>query len=224
MNTLKAAFFDLDGTLIDTEEQYTEFWGTMGQTYLPLIPTFAHDIKGTTLRQIFDRYFPSEELRKSITMQLDEWEAHMDYRIIAGAENFLKDLRKHGVLCAVVTSSNQKKLESVKMRIPQFMDSFDFILTSEDFRASKPSPDCYLTAAKVCKVQTDECVVFEDAFTGLQAGTSSGIMTIGLCTTNPRSAIENRCDYVLDNFIDLTAECVEEWLTTFRSVRAERYK
>jgi len=217
MNTLKAALFDLDGTLIDTEEQYTEFWGAMGRMYLPNIPTFAHDIKGTTLRQIYDRYFPDEALRKRITVQLDEWEAHMDYRIIAGAEAFLTDLRRHGVLCAVVTSSNQKKLDSVKARIPQFMDLFDYILTSEDFRASKPAPDCYLTAAKVCEARTEECVVFEDAFTGLQAGKSSGIMTVGLCTTNPRGAIEDRCDYVLDDFLGLTVERVKEWLMFFCS-------
>lgn len=212
MHTLKAALFDLDGTLIDTEGQYTEFWGGMGRTYLPHIPTFAHDIKGTTLTQIFDRYFPDAALRQALTQKLDEWEARMDYPFIAGAEDFLDDLKKHGICCAVVTSSNQKKLNSLKARHPQFLRQFDHVLTAEHFRASKPAPDCYLQAAEVCGAGLDECAVFEDALNGIEAGRRAGIMTIGLCTTNPASQIQPLCDSVISDFRGMTTVRLTEML------------
>ena len=149
---LKAALFDFDGTLVDTEGQYTQFWGKMARTYRPDIPRLEYLIKGTTLTQIFDRYFTDPVWQAEITKGLDEWEAQMDYRPLPGAEDFIADLRQHGVKCAVVTSSNQKKMDSVRRQCPKFLAMFDRILTSEDFQRSKPDPDCYLKAAQVyCK-------------------------------------------------------------------------
>ncbi len=202
----KAALFDLDGTIFDTEEQYSQFWGRIGQQYHPEMPDFSDVIKGTTLTQIFGRYFPDPQQQEKIEAELDEWERQMEYPFIAGAEAFIKDLRRHGVKCAVVTSSNQKKMASVAQHVPQFPSLFDCILTSENFSASKPDPDCYLQGAKALGAEIEDCVVFEDAFTGLEAGRRSGIFTVGLATTNSRSAIEDKCDKVFDDFTQLSYE------------------
>jgi len=205
-HTLKAALFDLDGTLVDTEGQYSIFWGEMGRRYRPDIPDFCNIIKGTTLVQIFDRYIPSEEDRKQITLELDAYEAQMNYDFYPGALDFINDLRRHGVKCAIVTSSNVPKMQSVARKVDGFYDLFDKVLTSEDFSASKPAPDCYLLGAKVFGLQLNECAVFEDAFNGLQSGMSSGIFTFGLATTNPAEAIQPYCHHVLPTWEGLTYE------------------
>ena len=58
MNTLpKAALFDLDGVVIDTESQYSLFWGSIGRQYRPDVPDFAERIKGTTLESIYANWF-----------------------------------------------------------------------------------------------------------------------------------------------------------------------
>ena len=49
---IKAALFDLDGVVFETESQYTIFWGMIGREYHPEMPDFAHRIKGQTLVQI----------------------------------------------------------------------------------------------------------------------------------------------------------------------------
>ena len=210
MKTLKAALFDLDGTLIDTEGQYTVIWGEIARRFRPDIPQLEYKIKGTTLVQIFDRYFPDPEIQKEVTVMLDKGEAGMNYGFYPGALDFIADLKRNGVKCAIVTSSNHKKMESVEKAIPNFYELFDRVLTAEDFSASKPAPDCYLKGASVFGCNIDECVVFEDAFTGLQAGMSSGIFTIGLTTCNSREAIQDKCNYVLDSFVGLTFEKVQE--------------
>ena len=210
MKKLKVALFDLDGTLIDTEGQYTEIWGAIGRKYRPDLPDFSQAIKGTTLTQILDNYFPDKEIRHKVVAELDEKEAGMRYEFYDDALDFIADLRRHGVKCAIVTSSNKKKMESLKKQVPDFDDLFDRVLTSEDFTASKPNPDCYLLGARVFDAALDECVIFEDAFTGLQAGMSAGIFTIGLATCNSREAIEDKCNYVLDNFVGLTYDKIEE--------------
>lgn len=209
---LKAALFDLDGTLVDTEGQYTQFWGRIARQYRPDIPGLEYLIKGTTLTQIFDRYFPDPAWQAEITEGLDEWEAQMDYRFVPGAEAFVADLRLHEVKCAVVTSSNQKKVESVLRQVPQFLTLFDRILTSEDFAASKPDPDCYLLGAQVFGAAVDECVVFEDAFNGLQAGMASGIFTVGLTTNNPAETIRDYCHAIISDFNNMDYEKICEML------------
>ena len=212
MNKFKAALFDLDGTLVETEGQYTEFWSAMGRKYRPDVPDLAQIIKGTTLVQIFDNFFPDQQWREEITAGLDEWEKNMEYPFIPGALEFLKDLKAHGVKCAVVTSSNKKKIDAVRAKIPNFDSLFDRILTSEDFRASKPDPDCYNLGAKVFNCKKKECIVFEDAFTGLQAGMSSRIFTVGITTYNSREQIQDKCNHVIDNFLDMTFEKAEALL------------
>ena len=102
----------------------------------------------------------------------------------------------------------------VKRQIPQLDSLFDKVLTAEDFTASKPAPDCYLLGARTFDADIDECVVFEDAYTGLQAGMASGIFTIGLTTGHTKEEIKDKCNYVLDCFENFTYEQLVEVLTS----------
>ena len=61
MKQFKAALFDLDGTLFDTEGQYSVFWKATGEKYRPDVPNLSDVIKGTTLVQIFNNYFPHKQ-------------------------------------------------------------------------------------------------------------------------------------------------------------------
>lgn len=175
--TFRSALFDLDGTLIDTESQYSIFWQGIGERY-GFPEGFAKSIKGTTLTDIFDRHFPSPAVRAEVTAALDRFESEMEYPLMPGVVAFLEDIRSHGVRTAVVTSSNHAKMANVRKSLPGFLESFDAVLTSEDFPASKPDPACYRIAAERLGSRLEECVVFEDAPNGLKAGTAAGIFTI----------------------------------------------
>lgn len=214
MGKFKAALFDFDGTLVDTEDQYTVIWGQIARRFRPDIPRLEYIIKGTTLKQIMESYFPDPKVQEEINQILDEAEAKMRYEFIPGALEFLKDLKAHGVKCIVVTSSNQTKMNSVRRKMQDFDKLFDRVLMSEDFKASKPDPYCYLLGAKVTESDISECVVFEDAFSGLQAGMSSGIFTIGVATNNTREAIADKCNFVIDDFTQMNFEKVQEMINS----------
>jgi len=204
---MKAALFDLDGVVFDTEGQYTVFWGQQCREFHPERPGLEHEIKGQTLVQIYDAWFagPLRDKQSLITERLDRFEQQMDYRYVAGFQEYIALLRRRNVQTAVVTSSNRQKMQAVYEAHPEFQGMFDAILTSEDFAASKPDPDCYLRAARRLGARPEDCVVFEDSFNGLRSGRAAGMTVVGLATTNAAEAIRPLCDHVIGDYTALLA-------------------
>lgn len=206
----KAALFDLDGVVFDTEPQYTAFWGAQCREYHPEHPGLEKEIKGQTLVQIFDRYFngPLEAARPVVNERLNKFEREMTFTYIAGLQKFLTSLRAEGIKTAVVTSSARKKMDAVEAKRPELPELFDVILTAENFERSKPDPDCYQKGAAVFGCTKDECVVFEDSFNGLRSGRAAGMAVVGLATTNPADAIAPYADVVIKDYTAFTpADC-----------------
>ena len=205
---MKAALFDLDGVVFDTEPQYTVFWGAQCREFHPEHPGLEHEIKGQTLVQIYDAWFsgPLAYSQHIITERLNAYEQQMSYDYVPGFENFIHQLREQGVKTAVVTSSNKPKMEAVYRKRPEFTSLFDAILTAEDFDRSKPDPDCYLKAAVRLGVDKQDCVVFEDSFNGLKSGRAAGMRVVGLATTNAAEAIREYCDKVIGDYFEMRNE------------------
>lgn len=202
--TKTAVLFDLDGVIINTEEQYTEFWTVIGRTYLPENPDFPSQIKGHTLTQILSAYFADEAIARQVVEQLNDFETRMSYPYIEGAIDFVSELRKAGIPMAIVTSSNKAKMECMYQQHPEFSQLFDRIFTAENARRSKPAPDCYLDAAQALGLTAKDCFVFEDSISGLTAGRDSGATVIGLTTTIPAARIASLCQCVINDFTEIT--------------------
>ncbi len=207
---LKAALFDFDGVVMDTEPQYTIFWNEQGRKYLGR-ENFGATIKGQTLKMIYDGNFTGEleKVREQITNDLNIFESQMTYEYLPGVESFLKELRNNNVGIALVTSSNVEKMQNIYNAYPDFITQFDHILTGEMFKNSKPHPECFQLGMKLLHALPEESVVFEDSFHGLQAGKSSGAFVIGLATTNPREAISSKADAVIDDFTSMNISYLE---------------
>lgn len=202
----KAALFDLDGVVFDTEPQYTKFWGAQCREFRPDRPGLEHEIKGQTLVQILDNHFGGGLKAKQdmIIERLNEYEKHMDFIFVKDFVPFVRQLREKGVKTAVVTSSNLDKMNAVYRKCEDFKSLFDAILTSEDFEHSKPHPDCYQKAAQRFDAKADECIVFEDSFNGLKSGRAAKMKVVGLSTTNSPESIAPYSDIVVADYTDFS--------------------
>lgn len=201
----KAALFDLDGVLIDSETLYTGFWERVGREHHLPSATFAHDIKGTTLSDILETHFPDPDVRRDVDRMLHEFENEIVYPVFPGALEFVDKLREFGVKAVIVTSSDMKKMQFLFSQHPDFASHFDAIVTACDVKRSKPDPEPYLVGASKVDVAPSECIVFEDSFQGLESGRRAGCKVIGLSTTNPAHAIAGKCDCVapsLDSLVN----------------------
>ena len=173
----------------------------MAEKYHIGIPDFPAKIKGTTLQRIYELYFSdysSEELGK-ITRACDEYEETMDFPEVKGAVRFLHMLKTKGYREGLVTSSYRIKIERA-LKLMDIEKVFDTIVTADRITSGKPDPMCYLLAARDLQVDPGECVVFEDSFSGIQAGTVAGMRVIGLATTNPEEAIGDKVSAVIPDF------------------------
>ena len=203
---IKAALFDLDGVLIDSETLYTRFWDNVGKVHNLPSPTFAYDIKGTTLTDILNTHFSNPQVRKDVDRLLHEFENEIVYPIFPGALEFVDLLRSQGLKTVIVTSSDTKKMDFLFAQHPGFSSHFDAIVTACDVTRSKPDPEPYLKGAEKAGVHPEECIVFEDSFQGLESGRRAGCRVIGLSTTNPAEAIAPKADMVAPSLATLVSE------------------
>lgn len=201
--------FDLDGVIVDTESQYTRHWNAMGEKYLGQ-KDFGITIKGQTLVQILAGYVKDPDLAVTLEDAIDRFESEMDYEFIPGALDFLKTVKAAGIPSAIVTSSNNKKMEQLYKRYPDFKEMVDITLTSEHFTRSKPDPECFLKGMEMLGGTPETTIVFEDSIHGLAAGRSSGAHVVGLTTTNSRKVLSSLCDMVTDNFKGISIDMLRQ--------------
>lgn len=203
--TRHAALFDLDGVLIDSESVYTVFWDKIEKKYPTGIPDFANAIKGSTLNKIMDLY-KDQKVKENVLELLKEQERTMQFDIFDGVVDFLEDLKAHDIPCAIVTSSNERKMEKLFHQHPKFKDYFKVIVTDRQVTRSKPDPQGYLLAASQLDCDPANCCVFEDSYFGLEAGRRSGAKVVALSTTNPASTLEGKADKIISSFKQLTVD------------------
>ena len=196
----KAALFDLDGVIVDTESIYTDFWDDIDRRYPTGVDNFARVIKGNTLARILETYF-DEDLRDEILVLLKEQEESMHYRLFDGVSDFLDRLIENDIPKAIVTSSNDRKMSRLFGQIPDLRPKFEAVITDAMVERSKPDPQGYLIAAEKLGVDPSDCAVFEDSFAGLEAGRRAGAYVVALATTNPRESLYEKADEVIDSFI-----------------------
>lgn len=204
MERKTGVLFDLDGVLVDSEGEYTKFWGGMGRRYNVGGESFASDIKGTTLTEIL-KAFPESE-REGIVSELHEFEKNMAYPWIAGAETFVKSLADAGIPFAIVTSSDEVKMSYLFNAHPDLKEMATALITAGLVTKSKPDPEGYLKGASMIGVPIEDCFVFEDSMQGLEAGRRSGATVIGLATTNSRERINGKAHEIIDDLAGFTID------------------
>ena len=207
-NFPKGVLFDLDGVLVDTESQYSIFWGKMGIEYNTGIPDFADRIKGSNLAAILNTYFPEKSVQDEIVAKLNTFQAAMTYEICPGVKEFISQLKQHNIPTCIVTSSDDKKMEQLFAHQPYFRENFSNIITGDQVTNSKPHPECFLKGAQKIGVDIKDCLIFEDSMQGITAGLASGAKVIALSTTCSIEQISTLTNVIIPGFKDFSLDVI----------------
>src|SRR3989344_6276438 len=166
----KAVLIDLDGLLINSEELYLE----ANKIYFKDFE-FTEDLHKQGTGKKFELWIktviPDSVINQSgedILKQRNKIFFELvkrSLKLMPGAEHFLKLANNH-YKTALVTSAN-KDYVSLVFEVTGIKKYFDVIITGQTVVYGKPDPECYLEAAKSLGVTPVECVVVEDAPSGI---------------------------------------------------------
>ena len=196
----KAAFFDIDGTLFDTERLWAEALVLVFEELGNRQPTnrLMHLIYGmawpdayATLAKAFPETlagFSAQRLGHRLCLQFDAL-FQVAPPLIKSSAALLRRLHQAGVKCVYVSGSPRQTItvNLARCGLTEYMDATRSV-PSDDVVKGKPNPEGYLLALTRCGVSADEVVVFEDSKVGSTAALAAGITRTYVCP--PPSAPE----------------------------------
>jgi beta-phosphoglucomutase len=192
----------MDGVLSATGEIHFQSWAKMAR----------EDAKVKFTREFFEETFGQQSIpitRELVGNEIDQdlvekWADLKEqyYREmvkdklepLSGAIELINSLKKNKFKLAVGSSGPLENVELLlsSLNIKQF---FDVIITAEDVKNGKPSPDVFLICAERLGINPENCVVIEDAPVGIEAARRAGMNSIALTTTHPKFEL-NQADLV----------------------------
>jgi len=210
---LKAALFDIDGTLADTDVFHRQVFRDV---FLPFgincdREFYDKHISGKHNPEIAATLLPQlsvEEgaalMAKKEALYRERAEAHL--QPLPGLLSLLDALKARNVRLAAVTNAPGENARMM-LRVLKVEHYFEHVILAEDCVRAKPHPEPYLEAMRRFGVQGEECVVFEDSPSGAKAGKAAEAVTVGIRTTQTSSALESAGAHVtVQDFRDLNVD------------------
>jgi beta-phosphoglucomutase len=208
----KAVLWDLDGTLVDSEEyhwlswrdamraegielSYEKFLASFGQRNDRILGTWlGADVDPERVRAIGDAK-EAEYRRLAETHGL---------KPLPGAREWLVALRAAGWKQAIASSAPFENVETM-LRVLELTDYLDAFISAEDVTRGKPDPQVFLTAAAKLCVPPSRCVVVEDAAAGIEGARRGGMKSIGVTRNGTLDA-----DLFVRSLADLPPDAFEK--------------
>lgn len=219
-----AALFDMDGVLIDNTDFHINAWLQFSQhhgrpiTKDQYIANINGRVSADAMAYVFQRPIPAGELivlteeKEAIYREL--YRPHL--QPAPGLITFLQALKEQNVRLAVGTSAPISNVHFTLDGLP-LRPFFDAVVDASLIQRGKPDPEIYLTAAQRVGITPAQCVVFEDAFAGIEAGLRAGMKVVALATTHtPEELRDSGAALIVADFTELTVDSVRHLVTANR--------
>jgi HAD superfamily hydrolase (TIGR01509 family) len=199
---MKAVLFDMDGVLLDSEE-YICRAGIM------MFKEKGYEVSPEDFQEFTgmgeNRYLGGVAQKHGIPFELEKDKARtyaIYGEIVAGklkpfegVVEFIEKCRSRGLKLAVASSADPPKVTINLEEIGIPSSTFGTVVTGLDIEHKKPSPDIFLKAAANLGVDARECLVIEDAVSGVSAGKAAGARVLALTTSFSAEELK-RADWI----------------------------
>ncbi len=198
---IKAVCFDMDGVIVDTMRHHVNAWRHAfqenGYDHEELIFYLREGMPGkNTIRDVFEHsnVVVNEDLIEDIYVQKRNYfKKHAQYDFIEETVSTLISLSKNQIPIALVTGSRKEFVSEVLSKLPV---TFDIIVTGDDVKEGKPSPEPYLLAMDRHSFKPSEWLVIENAPLGIESAKRAGAYCLALETTLDKKYL-NEADVII---------------------------
>lgn len=121
---------------------------------------------------------------------------------LPGSHEFVAKCRSKGFKLALATSADRIKMEVNLREIGLSSGTFNSIITGLDVEKKKPAPDIYIKAAKSIGLEPNECLVVEDAVSGVKAGKAAGCKCLAVTTSFDAAAL-SEADWICESLLEV---------------------
>lgn len=207
----KAILFDMDGVLIDSEF-------LMRQASIQALAEYGIQAKHEDFIEFTgmgeDRFVGGVAEKYGHTYTFDMKERAYDYfgqqvkemaHIPAGVKEMLTQLHEMGLVLAVCSAADLRKVRYNIQAIGVDENIFSALVTGSDVKRKKPFPDIYLEGARRVGIDPKDCLVVEDAISGIQAAHAAGMDAVGVPTTFSKEVLveQSQPQYLINEIRDL---------------------
>ncbi|MEH7236626.1 pyrophosphatase PpaX [Bacillus sp. JJ1562] len=205
INTL---LFDLDGTLIDTNELILQSFLHTFETYFPDRRFTREEIlpfNGPTLHESFSSVDPDRAEEMIAEYRRFNHEKHDELVTeFPGVFDTIKTLKEKGYKIGVVTTKI-RKIVNMGLKLTELDQFFDVVVTLDDVKNPKPDPEPVLLALKLLGSAPEEAIMIGDNYQDIVAGQNAGTQTAGVAWSHKGKdfLLEYKPDFMLENMSDL---------------------
>ena len=196
MIDFKCAIFDLDGTVLDSTDIWTEidveFFAERG---MALPEGYGKTIAPMGFERAAEYTVNTYGLKETPRQVVDVWNrmSHEkfknDVKLKPGAKEYLEHLKGAGVALCIATAS-QEDMFMPALQSNGISHLFDYVTTLKEVKRGKGFPDIYLKSAEKAGFTAKECVVFEDLLAGVSGAKYGGFYTVAMYDKNSQKDIE----------------------------------
>ena len=212
---IQAVVFDMDGVLINShpahKSAWYEFLRSSGKEVSDDEISFILD--GRTRVDILRHFLGdlSDEELQRYGKRKDEIFRSMEHRIepIPGVLEFLRELNKGGVACAIATSASEIRTLSTVERLG-LSEYFEAVVTASDVAAGKPDPQVYELACERLSTSPQNAIGFDDAPAGVRSARSAGMRCIGVSNNGFDKLLAAGAETVIRTFTGLTLDSLSQ--------------
>ncbi|MDP3087945.1 MAG: HAD family phosphatase [Methylotenera sp.] len=205
---IKAAIFDMDGLLIDSERIIMQACiiaaKRVGITYTQAEYVELIGRAGTDSTRIMVEQLGSVQNFNQVMQGLDAQltEHSHTFPLKNGVLTLLKHYQSNNVICSVASSS---PIHHISHRLSQVdvFDYFSHITSGLEVTRGKPNPDIYLLAIKKLGISPDDCIAFEDSENGARAAIAAGLKVVVVPDLKePSDYVREHCHQVITSLED----------------------
>lgn len=186
---LKGLLFDLDGVIVDTAKYHYIAWKEIADELdIPFTKKDNERLKGVSRTASFEIILELGGREMTAAEKADycskKNEIYLSYirqmtpeEILPGAADFLIKARRAGLKTALGSASKNSRTILDGLKITEL---FDAVIDGNMVRHSKPDPEVFLKGAEALGLKPEECLVFEDAYAGIEAAHNGGMKAVGI--------------------------------------------